>query len=221
MMRLPLVITLGLLAAACSGGAGNSSDRAETAGMNEEQLSQLDHRAPDPEKVMAERWGAMFAQPSATIAAINEFGYAIAPLAPTGGNPAFGARAEVLLPDAKAPITVRTSAAIAGPAGDKLDKIEFDFDIDYQRAPADKDERDILRIPVRIIQGFTSRFAVGLPDELRTTFSNGGTASLNKHGVTIAIAADPRLGDKTKKGAKRHIRVTLTHGTATTTATTS
>jgi len=199
---LPL-LPLCLLAASCGGAGGNASEQAARATMNEEQLSQVERRAPDPAKVMAERWGEMFAQPAATRAAASEFGFQLAP-----GKDS----AEQVVPKPDAPIAVAAKMEVSGKAPERLESIRFAFDVAYNRPPKTKAEKDAEKVPNKIVGGFLNRFQVGLTNEQLGTMMAGGTLTSPAHGVTVQVAADPLPSERI--GARRRIAITFTQDPA-------
>ena len=212
-MRLRGLIAAGALGAltACGGphadGAANGAE-ANAAGMNEQQLAQAEHRAPDAQKVLAERWQALFAAPDKAVAAARDLRYPVGDYAAKGAG--FAAQSDVLTepgtPDA--PATVKTNVAFTGDRADHLTSIVFTFDTHVAGSPTSAKVQDVLGFPRQLIGGFLQRFEVGAGDPVIAALTQFDSASWRDHGVAISVAATP--GKAAGRTADQHLTVTIT-----------
>ena len=163
-----------------------------------ESVAAAEGRAPDPTVVMTERWGKLFADPAAAIAAANEFGYKAGPLKPTGMAPQFGAfgtkGVEQVLPEAKAPVTVTTNFFAHGPSADSLHDVSFFFDISDTTLNDTRAANNAQRLPARIVDGFLGRFEVGSGDDIKRAIKARTSGSAEMYGVRITVDSVPLPG---------------------------
>lgn len=192
---LRLLAPIGALAllSACHDHGGMNAEQLAT--LNEEMLAQVQQRAPDPEKVMRDRWQAMFGNPAAVIAAANEFGFAAGDFASTGGTPAFRtAGIPWINPRAKAPIEVTGDFNATGAAKDRIDTITFTFKVVMNSEPKTKKDREALKVPKRVLGGFLSRFQLGMGDDVLRAVNTGSSATATAPGARIVVIAQPVPG---------------------------
>lgn len=198
--------------AACGQPSGEQAAGANTATMNEEQLAQHQHRAPDPQKVMTERWDAMFASPDKVVAAINEMGYQLGAYARNGGGYATTSPLLVLPKDETPPATVKTTARVAGDHADRIDTITFTFDTHVSRDADKAKVSDILGFPRQIVNGVLQRFRVGPGDAVVYALTQFDSTATNHYGTTITVNATPGKG--AGRTADQHVVVTISHHAA-------
>lgn len=206
--RLRLFAPIGVLAllSACHDDGGMNAEQMSS--LNEEMLAQVQQRAPDPEKVMRDRWQAMFNAPAAVIAAANEFDYDAGALSPTGGTPAFRTDGKTWVhPAAKAPIEVTGDFNATGSAKDRIDAITFTFKVIENSEPQTKKERDALKVPKTVLGGFLSRFQLGMSDDILRALSTGSSATSSVSGGRIVVIAQPVPGMPTDRA--KQLIVTL------------
>jgi hypothetical protein len=146
------------------------------------ESSQHEDRVTDPQKEMESRWAKPFTDARALAAAADEFGYktAIAGATVTG--------TEQVLPDAKAPVTVRTDFKADGNA------IVLTFAISDAFKKDTKTLDDIQRYPNRIVRGILSRFDIGPEDAIITALQQRKPGTANKYGVTTNVDVKPGAG---------------------------
>jgi len=207
-MRLDVSLLLASVSLALAGCGGASAPE----GAFNEAQAQAAGVAPDPEKAMSDRWTGMFTDPAAIVAAANEFGYKIDGYKPTGNAAFRAAGVEQTLPDATAPVVIKTGFTASGAAAERVDTIVFTFDIDVKREPRSKTEAEIGRTPDRIVRGFLSRFGVGPGDEIRAALNNRQSASATLHRVaTLSVEAQPLpgAGPKSRRVTVRIVRQAL------------
>jgi hypothetical protein len=199
-MRAALPLLL-IVAAAPLAGCGGAHD---SANLNEEQAAAAQQRAPDPEKVMAERWAQIFANPKAAVAAANDFQYKVPGYLPAGKD--FEAKGAATYPEAPKAIAIDSSFIATGAAADKLDTVVFTFDVRH-KGKVDRESAETYRVPVRVVLGFLGRFNVGPGDTILGALRRRESASAELHGVPVKVDAQPIAGGDAKD---RHITVTFT-----------
>ena len=127
------------------------------------------------------------------VAAANEFGYKSGPFAKTGATPAFKATGiEQHFPDGTdGPINiVSTFAATSGVAG-KVEAVTFTFDM-RQTGPLDrKRDRDVLKIPGRVIEGFLNRFEVYPDDAIKGAVAGATSTTKIQSIAKLAVVSTP------------------------------
>lgn len=205
---LRLFAPIGALAllSACHDDGGMNTEQLST--LNEEMLAQVQQRAPDPEKVMRDRWQAMFGNPAAVIATANEFDYAAGAYAPTGGTPAFRtAGTPWVHPGAKAPIEVTGDFNATGATRDRIDTITFTFKVIENSEPKTKKERDAIKVPKTVLGGFLSRFQLGMGDDVLRALRTGTSVTATTPGGRIVVIAQPVPGLPTDRA--KQLIVTL------------
>ena len=201
--RLRLFAPIGALAllSACHDDGGMNAEQMSS--LNEEMLAQVQQRAPDPEKVMRDRWQAMFNDPAAVIAAANEFDYDAGALTATGGTPAFRTDGKTWVhPVAKAPIEVTGDFNATGADKSRLDAITFTFQVVENSEPTTKKERDALKLPKTVLGGFLSRFQLGMGDDVLRALTTGSSATSTAPGGRIVVIAQPVPGMPTDRAKK-------------------
>ncbi|MBC9033135.1 hypothetical protein IAG41_12115 [Sphingomonas sp. JC676] len=196
-----LLIACGLATAAC--GHAPQADAA----MNEEMAAKVENRLMDPDKVMADRWKGMFANPARVVSAANEFDYQSGAYRQSGTGWRAVGKEQLLPKDADPAILVRTGFAATGAKADLIDTVSFTFDFVQKRKAKTQKEADSLRYPPRIVGGFLSRFEVGTGDEIRNALQGRTSASREKYGVAMRVNAQPIPGGKPDD---RHLTVTFT-----------
>jgi len=201
---LPLIAFAGL-AACSSNGSGSAENAANVATMNEQQRAQAEHRAPDPDKVMSERWQALFGQPDKLVAALNDMGYKVPGYA--AGTSGYTATGQQVLPadEKNPPATVKTNVVASGTA-DTVQTITFTFDTHVSGSPDQRRVRDILGFPRQIVNGVLQRFEVGPGDPVVSALTLFHSAKASSYGTTITVDATPGNGDRF---ADQHIVVTI------------
>ncbi|QIG79254.1 hypothetical protein [Stakelama tenebrarum] len=200
---LPALIALAL--AGCGGGSdGNAVD---VSTLNEQQRAALERRAPDPEKVMAERWMSMFDSPDAVLSAAADMGYEPRPYAEGMESFSTGYSPEQTLPEGDSPVQVITAFRAVGVSAEHITDIAFTFTLkgDFDAPKA----KEALAIPRRIIGGFLGRFEVGPGDEIATALRNLTSAETTQHGVVLNVDAVPGEDDTEKR-----LIVTISRATA-------
>ncbi len=205
---IPRAITPALIAlalAACSG--GEPGDNASDATLNEQQRAAMEHRAPDGEKVRAERWMSIFRSPDAVLASAADMGYQSHPY--TEGRESFGTgySPEQTLPEGDSPVKITTAFRVVGVGPEQITDIAFTFDIkgDFDAPKA----KDALAIPRRIVAGFLGRFEVGPGDEIADALRNLTSAETSQYGVLLNVDAVPGATDSEKR-----LIVTISRATA-------
>ena len=199
-MRLAAPLLL-IVAAAPLAGCG----RAQDPNLNEEQAAAADQRAPNPEKVMAERWAQIFANPKAVVAAANDF----PPFKIDGFKPeknGFAARGEASYPEKPGAVTIKALFDATGATADKVDSIRYTFDVTH-KGQVDQAAAEIYRYPIRLVNGFLGRFQVGPGDVINSALRRRESAKADLHGTSIVVDAQPIKGGDAKD---RHITVTFT-----------
>ncbi len=174
-----LLLGTGLALAGCNGASDAKYNESEAAARGV---------APDREAVLRDRWSKLFADPAAVVKAANEFGYAVPGYAQAGS----GYRAEgkpQVLPAADAPITVKTDFLATGAKADRVESIEFTFDVAVNGKANSGKEADAARIPSRIVRGFLSRFDVGPGDAVNTAINQQQPVTAPLPGATIRVDA--------------------------------
>lgn len=188
-----------IVAAAPLAGCGHAQDPA----LNEQQAAAAAQRAPDADKVLAERWASMFTHPAAVVEAANVFYKASDYKAAGAGYVTTGT---VSLPEKPNGIAVTSNFEATGPAADKVETIRFTFDVKHA-AKLDKFSRDSYRYVPRIVNGFLARFEVGPGDTINAALTRRESARDTLHGVSAVVDAQPIKGGDAKD---RHITVTFT-----------
>ncbi|NYT42744.1 hypothetical protein HZY97_18360 [Sphingomonas sp. R-74633] len=195
---LPLLL---VVAAAPLAGCG----RAHDATLNEEQAAAADQRAPDPEKVMADRWAQLFDHPAAVVAAANDF-----PPFKIDGYKAekngFAARGTATYPEKPGAVTIKASFDATGATADKVETVRYTFDV-LHKGSVDRAAAEIYRYPIRLVNGFLGRFQVGPGDIINSALRRRESAKAELHGTAIVVDAQPIAGGDAKD---RHITVTFT-----------
>jgi hypothetical protein len=189
-----------IVAAAPLAGCGHAQDPSH----NEQQAAAVQQRAPDADKVMAERWAAMFAKPDAVIAAAKDMGLKVDGYAASGKT--YAATGKAVLPEKPNGIVVDAGFEATGPAADRVETIRFTFDVKHE-AKLDRTARDSYRYVPRIVNGFLARFEVGPGDTINAGLTRRESAKDTLHGVDAVVDAQPIKGGDAKD---RHITVTFT-----------
>jgi hypothetical protein len=198
-MRVAAALVL-IAAPAALAGCGTARDPA----MNEQQAAAAQQRAPDPEKVMSERWAQIFAHPAAVVAAANDFDFAI-PGYKTEGK-GFAARGAASWPKEPGAVAVKAQFAATGPSAETIDTISFAFDVTH-KGKVDRRAAELYRYPVRVVNGFLGRFEVGPGDIVNGAIRRRESAKTELHGVSAVVDAQPIKGGDAKD---RHMTVTFT-----------
>lgn len=162
-----------------------------------ESVAAAEGRAPDPTVVMTERWGKLFADPAAVIAAANAFGYKAGPLEPAeyGKAGEFSTRGvQQVLPDAKSPVTVTTNFFANGATAGSLSDVSFSFDISDISRDDSREAGKAQRLPARIFDGFLGRFEVGSGDDIKRAIKARTSGSASFYGVRITVVSQPLPG---------------------------
>ncbi|TPG20945.1 hypothetical protein EAH79_16100 [Sphingomonas koreensis] len=209
-MRTVPLLFAPLWLAACGGASDHAAgnDAAATAGMNEQQQAAAEHRAPDPAKVMADRWQTLFTQPAKVIAAANEFGYKLGDFAPAKAGTGYAATGtEQTLPAADAPATVKTSVTAEGDSADHLQAVTFVFDTHVTGNANSPKVRETLGMPRQIVNGFLSRFELNPGDPIVAALTKFTSATVSRSGATITV--DTKPGATAGPAADQHIIVTI------------
>jgi hypothetical protein len=197
-----LLLACGFATAAC----GSHAPQADPA-LNEEMAAKVENRLMDPDKVMADRWKGMFANPARVVSAANEFDYQSSAYQQSGAGWRAIGKEQQLPKGADPAILVKTGFAAAGAKADLVDTISFTFDVVQKRKATTQKEADSLRYPPRIVGGFLSRFEIGTGDEIRNALQGRTSASNEKYGVAMRVDAQPIPGGKPDD---RHLTVTFT-----------
>ncbi|MES2441254.1 MAG: hypothetical protein V4574_00360 [Pseudomonadota bacterium] len=195
-MRLGPVLLGGLAALATAGCGGAKPDASATANAQ----APMGNALLDPDKELARRWDKLFSDPAAAVAAANEFGYKAGPYAASGTT--FGATGEQLLPDAKAPVTVRTRFAATGAAAGRVDAVTFTFDISDTTRKNSAQLDKIQAYPSRIVRGFLGRFDVSAGDDARRAIQEFQSVTADRQGggtVKVDTASIPGAGANARR----------------------
>jgi hypothetical protein len=195
----PALSLLLIVAAAPLAGCG-----AQDSTHNEQQAAAAAQRAPDPDKVMAERWAQMFAHPAAVVEAANAFDYKVEGYKASGKG--FAATGTATFPVKPNGIATDSVFEATGPAADKIETIRFTFDVKHA-GTLDRNARDSYRYVPRLVNGFLARFEVGPGDTINGALVRRESARDTLHGVSVVVDAQPIKGGNAKD---RHITVTFT-----------
>ena len=196
-MRIAAALLL-IGAPAALAGCGGGHD----ATLNEEQAAAAEQRAPDPQKVLRDRWSQLFANPTAVVAAANELELASTPYQAQGAG--FAAKGAVSLPREPGPVTVKAQFGAAGKTADQIDTISFTFDV-ASKGKVDVRAADAYRYPLRLIIGFLQRFQVGTGDQLNAALRRFESAKADLPGASAVVDSQPIKG-----GDARDRRITVT-----------
>ncbi|MDG2534761.1 hypothetical protein P6144_13950 [Sphingomonas sp. HITSZ_GF] len=171
-----------IVAAAPLAGCGAAQDPSH----NEQQAAAAAQRAPDADKVMAERWAQMFANPKAVVAAANELGYKVE----VTTNKGFDAKGGMTLPEKPKAVTVNAGFDAQGATADALDSITFSFDAQREGTP-DRKDAEAYRFPSQLVRGFLGRFELGPGDTLNTAINQRKAVSVALPGANAEILTKP------------------------------
>lgn len=198
-MRLAHSLLL-IVAAAPLAGCGAAHDPS----LNEQQAAAAQNRAPNREKVMADRWAQLFTNPAAVVAAANDFGFKADGYKASGKG--YAATGKVTWPEKPNGIAVESVFEATGPKADAIETIRFTLDVKHDAKP-DERARDSYGYVRRLVLGFLSRFEVGPGDTINGALQRRESAKDVQHGVSIVVDANPISGGNAKD---RHITVTFT-----------
>ncbi|MDQ0247999.1 hypothetical protein J2W22_000046 [Sphingomonas kyeonggiensis] len=198
-MRFAVPLLL-IVAAAPLAGCGAAHDPS----LNEQQAAAAQNRAPDRDKVMADRWGQIFSNPAAVVAAANDFGFKVEGYKAAGKG--FAATGKVTWPEEPNGIAVESAFEATGAKADTIETIRFTFDVKHEEK-LDGRARDSYGYVRRIVLGFLARFEVGPGDTINGALQRRESAKDVQHGVSIIVDANPIGGGNAKD---RHITVTFT-----------
>lgn len=205
---LPLIAIAALAACSSKPQAADNGAAAAPAGMNEQQQAQAEHRAPDPDTVLQERWQALFGNPDKLIAALNDMGYKVDGYTASGsGYAATGHEQTLPDDDANPPATVKTNVVATGTAADAVRTITFTFDTHVSGSPDSDKVRDILGMPRQIINGVLQRFEVNAGDPIVAALQQFSGGTISRYGSTITVDSKP--GASAGRFADQHIVVTI------------
>jgi hypothetical protein len=176
---LPLLL---IVAAAPLAGCGAAHDPS----LNEQQAAAAAQRAPDADKVIAERWAQMFANPNGVVAAANELGYKVEVVASKG----FSAKGGMTLPEKPKAVTVNAGFDAAGATPERIDSITFSFDARHE-GTLDRKSAEAYRYPAQLVKGFLGRFELGPGDAVNAAINRREALSVTLPGVLARIDTKP------------------------------